>query len=50
MNIRYCARLLERFELTRAPVIENNEVVGVVSFTELVMGGMRDRWEREGGR
>lgn len=45
MDIRYCARLLERFELTRTPVIENNEVVGVVSFTELVMGGMRDRWE-----
>ena len=47
MNIRYCARLLERFELTRTPVIENNEVVGIVSFTELVMGGMRDRWEGE---
>lgn len=43
MDIRYCARLLERFELTRTPVIENNEVVGIVSFTELVMGGMRDR-------
>jgi predicted transcriptional regulator len=47
MDIRYCARLLERFELTRAPVIESNKVVGVVSFTELVMGGMRDRWEGE---
>ena len=45
MDIRYCARLLERFEITRTPVIENNEVVGIVSFTELVMGGMRDRWE-----
>ena len=49
MDIRYCARLLERFELTRTPVIENNKVVGIVSFTELVMGGMRDRWERERG-
>lgn len=47
MDIRYCARLLERFELTRAPVVDRNEVVGVVSFTELVMGGMRDRWETE---
>lgn len=47
MDIRYCARLLERFELTRTPVIENNRVVGIVSFTELVMGGMRDRWEGE---
>jgi len=49
MDIRYCAQLLERFELTRTPVIENNEVVGIVSFTELVMGGMRDRWEGERG-
>jgi CBS domain-containing protein len=47
MDIRYCARLLERFELTRTPVIDNNQVVGVVSFTELVMGGMRGRWEGE---
>ena len=47
MDIRYCARLLERFELTRTPVIEDNRVVGIVSFTELVMGGMRDRWEDE---
>lgn len=45
MDIRYCARLLQRFELTRTPVIENNKVVGIVSFTELVMGGMRDRWK-----
>ena len=44
MDIRYCARLLERFEITRTPVIENDEVVGIVSFTELVMRGMRDRW------
>ena len=47
MDIRYCARLLERFELTRTPVIDNNQVVGIVSFTELVMGGMRDPWKGE---
>jgi len=47
MDIRYCARLLQRFEITRTPVIENNKVVGIVSFTELVMGGMRDRWKGE---
>jgi signal-transduction protein with cAMP-binding, CBS, and nucleotidyltransferase domain len=49
MDIRYCARLLERFEITRTPVIEDNQVVGIMSFTELVMGGMRDRWEGERG-
>lgn len=39
MDIRYCARLFERFELTRAPVVENKKVIGIVSFTDLVMGG-----------
>lgn len=47
MDIRYCARLLERFKITRTPVVENNEVVGIVSFTELVMLGMRSRWESD---
>jgi CBS domain-containing protein len=41
MDIRYCARLLERFDLSRTPVIDNGEVVGVVSFTLLVLRGMR---------
>ncbi len=47
MDIRYCARLLERFEITRTPVIENDEVVGIVSFTELVMVGMRSQWKSD---
>jgi predicted transcriptional regulator len=40
MDIRYCARLFDRFGLTRAPVVENREVIGVVSLTDLVMKGM----------
>ncbi|MDH3691057.1 MAG: CBS domain-containing protein [Gammaproteobacteria bacterium] len=47
MDIRYCARLLEQFQITRTPVVEAGEVVGIVSFTELVMRGMRDRWQSE---
>ncbi|MFT5111170.1 MAG: CBS domain-containing protein [Parasphingorhabdus sp.] len=43
MDIRYCARLLDRFQLTRVPVIEAGEVVGFVSFTDLVFAGMRGR-------
>lgn len=39
MNIRYCARLFDRFELSRAPVIENRKVIGIVSFTDIVMKG-----------
>jgi len=41
MDIRYCARLLERFGIMRAPVVENRTVIGVVSFHDLVLRGMR---------
>jgi len=40
MDIRYCARLLERFQLSRALVIENDSVVGIVSLTDLVLKGL----------
>lgn len=40
MDIRYCARLLERFEIARAPVIENGQVLGIVSYHDMVLRGM----------
>jgi len=40
MDIRYCARLFERFGLTRAPVLENGEMLGIVSFTDMVLKGL----------
>ena len=40
MNIRYCARLFDRFELSRAPVAEDGKVVGIVSFTDMVLRGL----------
>ncbi len=41
MNIRYCARLFDNLGLTRAPVIDGDgNVVGVVSFTDLVLRGL----------
>ncbi len=40
MDIRYCARLLDRFHLSRAPVVNEGEVVGVVSLTDLVLKGL----------
>ena len=43
MDIRYCARLFERFGLTLAPVVENRTVVGVVSYRDIVLRGLRDR-------
>jgi predicted transcriptional regulator len=38
MNIRYCARLFERFGISHAPVIDKDEVVGIVSYYLLVLG------------
>jgi CBS domain-containing protein len=43
MDIRYCARLFDRFHLSRAPVVETGEVIGIVSLTDLVMKGMLPR-------
>ena len=40
MDIRYCARLFSRFNLTRAPVEQNGEVVGTVSYTDMVLKGL----------
>lgn len=40
MDIRYCARLFERFNLSRAPVVENKEVIGIISFTDMVLKGL----------
>ena len=40
MGIRYCARLFFRFGLSAAPVIENDEVIGVVTYNEMVLRGL----------
>jgi CBS domain-containing protein len=40
MDIRYCARLFDKFGLSRAPVVENDKVIGIVSFTDMVLRGM----------
>lgn len=42
MDIRYCARLFTRFDLSQAPVIENGKVIGFVSFTDLVLRGLAE--------
>ena len=40
MDVRYCARLFDRFDISRAPVLNNGEVVGIVSMTDLVLKGL----------
>ncbi|MCP3668928.1 MAG: CBS domain-containing protein [Gammaproteobacteria bacterium] len=41
MDIRYCARLFSRFNLSRAPVVENGLVIGFISYTDMVVKGLR---------
>lgn len=40
LDVRYCARLFDRFGFSNAPVITNGEVVGIVSYSELVFNGL----------
>jgi predicted transcriptional regulator len=40
MDIRYCTRLLDRFGLSRAPVLEQHKIIGLVSFTDIVLKGL----------
>lgn len=36
MDVRYCARLFERFSIHLAPVIEENEIIGMVDYINMV--------------
>lgn len=40
MSIRHCARLFERCGISHAPVIEDDKVVGIVSYYLLVLGSV----------
>lgn len=40
MSILHCARLFERFGISHAPVLENDQVVGIISYYLLVLGGL----------
>lgn len=42
MEIRYCARLFENFGISHAPVVENDKIVGMVSYYLLVLHGLPD--------
>jgi len=42
MEIRYCARLFENFGISHAPVIEDDKIIGMVSYYLLVLEGLPD--------
>jgi predicted transcriptional regulator len=41
MDIRYCTMLFDNFGLSRAPVLENNNIIGLVSYTDIVLKGLK---------
>ncbi len=40
MDIRYCARLFDQLGLSRAPVVENKKIIGIISYTDMVLKGL----------
>ncbi|GBF30091.1 hypothetical protein MnTg04_00027 [bacterium MnTg04] len=42
MDIRYCARMFDNFGISHAPVVENESIVGIVSYYLLVLQGLPD--------
>ncbi|MBQ0718855.1 MAG: CBS domain-containing protein [Gammaproteobacteria bacterium] len=40
LDVRHCARLFSRFGLSNAPVVVDGEVLGIVSYNELVFHGL----------
>ena len=40
MSIRYCARMLDHFGISTVPVVENGEVLGIVTYDVLVLKGL----------
>lgn len=40
LDVRYCARLFDRFGLSVAPVLKDDEIIGIVSYSELVLHGL----------
>jgi len=43
MDVRYCARLFESFGLSSAPVMESEQVLGLVGYKELVLHELEAR-------
>lgn len=42
MQVRYCARLFEKFDISHAPVEEDGKIIGTVSYYRLMLHGLPD--------
>jgi len=43
MDVRYCTKLFDRFGLSRAPVVEDGKIIGLVSYTDIVLKGVMNQ-------
>ena len=48
MNIRYASRMFERFRIRVAPVVEDGDVVGIVTDRDIVMLGLEQLLANQG--
>jgi predicted transcriptional regulator len=40
MDVRYCTKLFDRFGISRAPVIKEGKIIGLVSYSDIVLKGV----------
>lgn len=40
MDVRYCIKLFDRFGLSRAPVIDDGRIIGLISYSDIVLKGV----------
>jgi len=40
MDVRYCTKLFDRFGLSRAPVIRKGRIIGLISYSDIVLKGV----------
>ncbi len=40
MDVKYCIKLFDRFGLSRAPVLKKGRIIGLVSYTDIVLKGV----------
>ena len=45
MDIRYCTRMFDRFGLSRAQVLEHQKIIGLVSYSDIVLNGLHIEME-----
>jgi CBS domain-containing protein len=46
LDVRYCARLFDQFGLSVCPVVEQDQVIGMISYGELVMKGLISSYDQ----